>query len=101
MELILASKSPRRQELLRAMGFEFRVLTADTEENYPATLEPKEVPGYLAGKKALALEGDGPDQLLIGADTIVLLEGRILGKPRDREEAFSMLKDLSGKAHEV
>ena len=101
--IILASKSPRRQELLRGMGVDFEILTKETAENYPANLPLDEVPKYLSLQKSLAFnENELPaDYLLITSDTVVICEGEILGKPKDREDAARMLQLLSGKTHHV
>lgn len=101
-QLVLGSKSPRRQELLAGMGFDFEVRTKDTEEDFPDSLSPKEVPAYLAEVKALALVNELKlGEVLITSDTIVLLENEILGKPISPEEAKQMLQKLAGKRHEV
>lgn len=99
---ILASKSPRRQELLLSLGIEFRVLVKEVEEHYPNHLSKEEIPVYLAGLKAKSLlkelkNGD----LLITADTIVWLNGTVLGKPKNKPEAIAMLAKLSGNEHQV
>jgi len=100
--LILASKSPRRSQLLTEAGFEFTIQTKDTEESYPPTLPPSEVPAYLAEKKAVACTSFIKDQeIIIAADTIVILDGVIYEKPKDDEDAVRILKALSGKVHEV
>ena len=102
-QVILASKSPRRQELLRGMGVDFEILTKETPENYPADLPLDEVPKYLSLQKSLAFNDDELPIgfLLITSDTVVICEGEILGKPKDREDAIRMLKLLSGKTHHV
>ena len=102
-QIILASKSPRRQELLRGMGVDFEILTKETPENYPADLPLDEVPKYLSLQKSLAFaDNELPaDYLLITSDTVVICEGEILGKPKDREDASRMLQLLSGKTHHV
>ena len=101
--IILASKSPRRQELLRGMGVAFEILTKETPEDYPKDLPLDVVPGYLSLQKSLAFaNADLPaDYLLITSDTVVICENEILGKPRDREDAVRMLQLLSGKTHHV
>ncbi|MCR5657871.1 MAG: Maf family protein [Bacteroidales bacterium] len=101
--IILASKSPRRQELLRGMGVDFEILTKETPEDYPDNLPLDEVPKYLSLQKSLAFENDElhADFLLITSDTVVICEGEILGKPRDKEDATRMLQLLSGKTHHV
>lgn len=102
-DLILASASPRRKQLLEELGVSFRVKTRSVEENFPAELNPEEVAAFLSKLKAAAFtQEDFNDQtLIITADTIVTLDGQILGKPIDREDAFRILKQLSGKRHEV
>jgi len=99
-QIILASQSPRRQELLRGLNIPFEVQTIDVEEDFPDTLSGAEIPCYLAEKKANAYSLS-ENTMLITADTIVWLENRVLGKPRDRAEAVKMLTELSGKTHEV
>lgn len=100
--IILASQSPRRQELLRGLNIPFEVKEIDVEETYPKGLVGVDIPMYLAEKKANAYS-DLMDEktLLITADTIVWHEGAVYGKPSDREEAYTMLKSLSGKTHKV
>ena len=102
-QIILASKSPRRQELLRGMGVDFEILTKETPEDYPADLPLDEVPKYLSLQKSLAFNEDElpADFLLITSDTVVICEGEILGKPKDRDDAERMLRMLSGKTHHV
>ncbi len=97
--IVLASKSPRRQELLKLMGFEFTTELKDVDESYPENLEPAEIALYISEKKAKAFKSD--DALVITADTIVALNGEILGKPENREHAQEMLRKLSGTKHEV
>lgn len=98
--IILASKSPRRQELLRLMGLDFSVELKDVDESYPDTLSAPEIAVYIAEKKAKALIGDA-NHIVITADTIVAIKGEILGKPKDHAEAQEMLAKLSGNSHEV
>ena len=99
---ILGSGSPRRKELLAGIGVEFTVRTKDTEEIYPEHLAPQDVPLFLAELKAKALLPDlGDNETVICADTVVILDGEIIGKPIDREDSIAMLKRLSGKTHEV
>lgn len=101
--LILASNSPRRKELLSGIDVEYDVLTLpDIDESYPDELPHDEIPEFLAKKKASAyISMMREDILLITADTVVLLNGRILGKPLDREDAKLMLRYLSGETHRV
>jgi septum formation protein len=101
-KLILASQSPRRKELLKGLGFDFEVRTKDTNEDFPEDLDASEVAGYLSKKKAKAFAQEiGPNEIVVTSDTVVILEGKILGKPLDKEEAFEMLSGLSGKNHLV
>ena len=101
--IILASKSPRRQELLRGMGVDFEILTKETPEDYPSNLPLDEVPKYLSLQKSQAFKDNElpADYLLITSDTVVICEDEILGKPKDREDATRMLQMLSGKTHHV
>lgn len=99
--LILASKSPRRQELLRQAGIPFQVQTKDTEENYPVDLPPEQVARYLAEKKADAFRNELENQLVLTADTTVLIDQQILNKPASPEEAAKMLRMISGRSHKV
>lgn len=99
---ILASKSPRRQELLKSLGIDFQVKTKDVDESYPLELSADQIPGYLAEKKAKAFANElNNNDLLITADTIVVLNGKVLEKPEDYDHAYEMLSALSGKMHEV
>jgi len=102
MKLVLGSASPRRKELLSKLGFEFRVLTADCDESFDPKQSPEEIVLSICKKKidALALQIEA-DETLLCADTIVYLDGTVLGKPANREEAIAMLNLLSGKEHEV
>lgn len=102
-KILLYSKSPRRRELLADLRIPFTVVTAgDVKENYPDTLPPIDVPQFLSEQKAEAYRGIMKDgELLITADTLVICENEILGKPHDADEAVAMLKKLSGKTHQV
>jgi septum formation protein len=101
--IVLASNSPRRKELLAGIDVAYEVRTLpDIDESYPESLPHEEVAEFLARKKADAyLHTLKADELLITADTIVLLDGTILGKPADKNEAFRMLRVLAGKQHRV
>jgi septum formation protein len=100
--IILASKSPRRQELLTLMNVDFRVVLKDVDESYPEGLSPAEIAVYIAEMKARAFdESLNENELVLTADTIVCIEDQILGKPNDEAHAFEMLSLLSGKKHEV
>ncbi len=100
--LILASRSPRRQQLLKELGLVFETLEKDFDESYPETLKGKDIALYLSGKKAESLaSGIRNDEILITADTIVWCNGELLGKPSGREEAIMMIRKLSSNTHEV
>ncbi|MBQ8221797.1 MAG: septum formation protein Maf [Bacteroidales bacterium] len=101
--IILASKSPRRQDLLKGVGVDFGILTKNVDESYPDKMSVYEVAPYLSVKKAKAFtEEELPENyMVITADTIVVVEDRILGKPKDADEARKMLRLLSGKKHSV
>ena len=102
IKLILASKSPRRQSLIQEMGFPFEVRIKEVEEIYPPNLKSEEVPIFLAELKSKPLvENLTQNEILITSDTVVVNEGKILGKPKDKTEAFEMLQSLSGKSHKV
>lgn len=99
--LVLASASPRRKELLQLAGLEFTCAPADTPESVPEGILPEDIPEYLAVCKAEAVQKQYPDAVILGADTLVELDGIILGKPGDERSAFHMLRRLSGKTHHV
>lgn len=100
--IILASKSPRRNELLKGLGLEFLTKTKDVEEDFPDAMDPFAVPRYLAEKKAMAFREDLQEEdLLIAADTVVIVDGEILNKPADEGDALLMLQKLSGNVHQV
>jgi len=101
MRLILASASPRRRQLMAEYGYEFAVQPSDVTEMTPPHLTVSEVTLYNARQKAEAVAQAHPDSVVIGVDTLVSLEGDILGKPRDLEDAFAMLQRLNGRIHEV
>ncbi len=100
-EFILASGSPRRRDILLELGANFRVITAEVDENLSADLPPELLVQELALLKGSAVAKTHTDIPVISADTVVYAGGKILGKPRDAGEAFQMLKSLSGKKHEV
>lgn len=102
-KILLASKSPRRREILGLLQIPFTVVTIEgIDESYPETLEPEKVSEYISNKKADAfLKRIQEDELIITADTVVICDGKILGKPKGREDAIEMLRFLSGKTHKV
>ena len=100
-KLLLASKSPRRQALLQEMYIPFETVDISCDEIYPGTLRPDEVPAYLSALKSDAYGVLSGDEVLLTADTVVLLDDNILGKPRDQEDAVQMLLRLSGRTHRV
>src|SRR6187402_2808148 len=100
-QIILASKSPRRQELLKLMDLEFRIVLKEVDESYPDNLAPEEIAVYIAQKKATAFDEIVGDEIVLTADTIVSIDGHILGKPETEEHAVEMLQLLSGKVHQV
>lgn len=102
-KVVLASNSPRRKELLGGLGIGYEVKTMpDIDESYPDGLSMEEVPVYIARSKADAYRPlMQPDELIITADTIVWLDGVVMGKPKDEEEARDMLRRLSGQTHQV
>ena len=99
-KLILASKSPRRKELLQRSNVAFSVCTADVPELEKAS-DMRDLPRLNALRKALAVSIMNPEQMVLGADTMILFENRAIGKPRDISDAFRMLREFSGKEHEV
>lgn len=102
-KIVLASNSPRRRELLAGLGLPFEVrVMADIDESYPADLPVGEVARYISGKKADAYRGSlADDELLITADTVVIVGDEILGKPVDEADATRMLRLISGRTHQV
>ena len=100
--IILASKSPRRQNLLKELGFNFEIITKEIAEIYPPELQKEKVAVFLSELKASAFkQGLKPNDLILTSDTIVCLGDEIIGKPTDREDAIKMLGKLSGNKHEV
>lgn len=103
MKLLLASKSPRRRQLLSELGFPVEFVTLDTDEHLSSPLPTAEVAEYLARRKAAAYPAERlhDDEVLVTADTVVVHDGNVLGKPADRNEAVAMLHNLSGDKHTV
>lgn len=102
-KILLASKSPRRREIMKLLNLPFTVVTLDgIDESYPSDLKPNEVSQYISNKKAdIYLKRIGDNEMIITADTVVICENQILGKPADAEDAVRMLHQLSGKTHTV
>ncbi|MEZ4884803.1 MAG: Maf family protein [Chitinophagales bacterium] len=99
---VLASKSPRRQQLLQEAGLPFRIITQSTDESYDPTLSTREIVSYIAAQKAKAVFSQIEDhETIISADTIVCLGSTIFGKPKDEADAFRIIRALSGRVHEV
>ncbi|SEK70120.1 Maf family protein [Parapedobacter koreensis] len=101
MKIILASQSPRRKELLSLMGIPFEVVVKAVDESFPDQADPITAAQYVAEKKARAFITDITDELVIAADTMVAIDGLVLGKPADKAQATDMLMQLSGRKHEV
>jgi len=99
--IILASQSPRRKQLLQWAEVPFEIQVVPTDESFPPGTEPHEAAMHIAANKARAVESRSPGKIIIAADTIVVLQGEIIGKPRDREDAISILQKLQGAQHEV
>lgn len=104
--LILASQSPRRKQLLEQAELSFVIKTAHSDENFPADMEPEQAPLFIASNKAEAVfqtlnEEEQQNAIIIAADTVVILEGKIIGKPIDAGDAKNILRELSGKVHRV
>lgn len=101
MKILLASQSPRRRELLEQLGFDFETVSVECDEVFPAATPPEKVAAYLAELKAGFYTQLRPNEVLLTADTVVVLNGEILGKPGDALHAREMLMKLSGKTHQV
>ncbi|WP_299667324.1 Maf-like protein [uncultured Polaribacter sp.] len=99
--IILASGSPRRQQFFKDLNLDFTIQLKEIEEIYPKELKGTEITDYLADLKSKSFTNLKEKDILITSDTIVWLEGKALGKPKNTDEAFKMLRDLSGKKHEV
>lgn len=99
--LILASSSPRRKELLQNLRLTFQILSSEVDESYDPKWSPSEIVMKLSNRKAQAVFNVHPSSFVIGSDTIVVMDGKILGKPKNEDEAIYMLTMLSGRKHEV
>jgi septum formation protein len=100
-EIILASQSPRRKQLLEWAEVDFEIIVEPTGETYPADLKPEAVAVHIARQKAEAVRNKIGNKTIIAADTIVVLDKEIIGKPKDREHAIEILSKLSGRKHQV
>lgn len=101
-KVILASQSPRRKELLQLAEIEFDVIVADTDESYPSGLSFEEIAIHIAKNKVLAIAGKNEtDKIIIAADTIVVCDGQVIGKPINEEDAVKIISKLSGNKHSV
>src|SRR6195952_3629677 len=100
-KVILASKSPRRQELLKLMNIDFRIVLKEVDESYPEGLSPIKIALHIAEKKCHAFDEMIEDEAVVTADTIVSIDDQILGKPESSEHAIAMLQTLSGRKHQV
>ena len=101
-KIILASQSPRRKQLLEWAEIHFEVLVKETEEIFPESLPISEVPVYIARQKALAIKNEAnAHRIILAADTVVVLNNQIIGKPKDRKDALQILSALSGNHHQV
>lgn len=102
-KVILASQSPRRKQLLEWAEIKFDVAVSDADENFPAGLSTEDIPVFIARKKALAVQQKINDdsKIILAADTLVILNGKIIGKPDDEKHAIQIIESLSGKTHIV
>lgn len=101
MKIVLASGSPRRKEILENMNLKFDIIKSEIEETIVENESPEELVKRLSYEKAHDIASKNLDSIVIGADTIVVLNNNVLGKPKDEDEAFNMLKQMSGKEHDV
>ena len=99
--IILASQSPRRENILRQIGLDFEIIPSNINEGLELDLGPRKFVKYWSEQKAKAISKKNKNKIVIGADTIVYLDGEILGKPKNKEESFNMLNKISGSTHKV
>ena len=99
--VILASRSPRRESILKQIGIDFEIIPSNICEDANFNLGPRKFVQYWSKKKAKVIAKTNKDKIVIGADTIVYFKGKIIGKPKDKEESYKMLNNLSGKTHKV
>ena len=101
-KIVLASGSPRRQQFFKELDLDFEIKIKEVEEIYPDTLQGVEITNYLAKLKSAAFDNDiQPNEIIVTSDTIVWLDNKALGKPKDKQDAFLMLQSMAGKTHEV
>ena len=100
-KILLGSQSPRRQELLKALGVDFKVVKISSDENYPENLRNEKITEFISLSKANAYSNLKENEILITADTVVVLNDEVLGKPIDENEAFQMIRKLAGSTHQV
>jgi septum formation protein len=101
-QIILASQSPRRKQLLQWAEVDFKIIVKETDESYPQNLSVENIPVHIARNKALAIRNEAiHEKTILAADTIVVLENEIIGKPKNREDAIRILSKLSGNKHSV
>lgn len=101
MKIVLASASPRRRELMKLITEDFKVIPTDVDETLPEDIEPLEASEYLAGIKAQSAVESCPEDIVIGCDTTVIIDDKILGKPKDSSQCRKYLEMLSGRTHKV
>jgi septum formation protein len=100
-KIILASQSPRRKQLLEQAEIDFDIVVMPTDESYPSTMPIADVPLFIAKEKALVVAAQHPNHIVIAADTVVVLNNEIIGKPKDEADAIAILNELSGCEHHV
>jgi len=100
-KIILASKSPRRKQLLELAEIPFEIVSSDSDEHFPNDLLMEEIPVFIARQKAVAIAKKQPHKIILAADTIVTIDDEVIGKPKNREDAIRILQKLSGMTHRV
>lgn len=100
-KILLASQSPRRQELLKGLGLDFEIVKINSDETYPSELQKEKITEHISKNKAVAYSGLLENEILITADTLVWLNGEVLGKPKDKDDAFKMIRKLAANTHQV
>lgn len=100
-KILLASQSPRRQELLKGLGIDFEIVKIESDESFPEELVREEITEHISENKANAFRTLNPNEILITADTLVWLNNKVLGKPQDYDDAFNMIAEMADSTHEV